>query len=131
LIATWQHLNNKNLKGLLKLTNLKNPNALAQLTLSGTTGDFQLIVHNPATNKIKNTRLHNDKNYLAPLNGRVIAINISEGDSVVAGQEIIVLEAMKMEHILKARTKGKIKILKVKLDAQVTADQLLFQIEND
>ena len=35
---------------------------------------------------------------LAPMPGKVIAVDVSDGDSVTAGQRLMVLEAMKMEH---------------------------------
>ncbi|MCH3755915.1 hypothetical protein LZC13_09850, partial [Campylobacter coli] len=35
---------------------------------------------------------------LAPMPGRVIAVDVAAGDTVVAGQKLVTLEAMKMEH---------------------------------
>ncbi|MGB3712790.1 MAG: acetyl/propionyl/methylcrotonyl-CoA carboxylase subunit alpha, partial [Erythrobacter sp.] len=37
---------------------------------------------------------------LAPMPGKVIAVDVAEGDAVTAGQRLMVLEAMKMEHAL-------------------------------
>jgi acetyl/propionyl-CoA carboxylase alpha subunit/acetyl-CoA carboxylase beta subunit len=44
----------------------------------------------------------------APLQGTVIAIEVSEGDLVRAGQQIAVIESMKMEHLVTAPQGGKI-----------------------
>jgi 3-methylcrotonyl-CoA carboxylase alpha subunit len=44
---------------------------------------------------------------VAPMHGRVIAISIDEGDEVVAGQRLAVVEAMKMEHALVAPRAGR------------------------
>ena len=42
----------------------------------------------------------------APMPGTVIEVKVSEGDSVEAGQPLIILEAMKMEHTINAPTAG-------------------------
>ncbi len=44
----------------------------------------------------------------APMPGKVIRINANEGDHVDQNEPVIVLEAMKMEHIIHAPTKGKL-----------------------
>lgn len=44
----------------------------------------------------------------APLRGSVVAVHVSEGDTVSEGQELIVLEAMKMEHAVTAPMSGTI-----------------------
>ena len=41
-----------------------------------------------------------DGDILAPMPGKVIAVDVAEGDAVTAGQLLLVLEAMKMEHAL-------------------------------
>ena len=43
---------------------------------------------------------------LAPMPGKVIAVDVAEGDTVTAGQRLMVLEAMKMEHVLEAPADG-------------------------
>ncbi len=42
----------------------------------------------------------------SPMQGRVVSIDVREGDSVHAGQQIAVLEAMKMEHLITAQMSG-------------------------
>lgn len=131
LTACWSNKSDKQDSGLLKLSlHNSNKNTLAELNISSYQGDFNFTIHNVDTGKIKKSNINTDNNYLAPLNGRVIAVNVSEGDEVVSGQELIVLEAMKMEHILKARSDGKINALNVTLNQQVEANQLLLQMEN-
>jgi propionyl-CoA carboxylase alpha chain len=61
--------------------------------------------------------------------GRVVAIKVSPGDSVTAGQEICVVEAMKMEQSIRAHRPGIIKVVHVKPMDQVTADQPLMELE--
>ncbi len=42
----------------------------------------------------------------APIQGTIIEILVAEGDSVAAGQDVIIMNAMKMEHVLKADLGG-------------------------
>jgi 3-methylcrotonyl-CoA carboxylase alpha subunit len=48
---------------------------------------------------------------LSPMPGRIIAVEIGEGEPVVRGQKLIVLEAMKMEHALIAPFDGVVQAL--------------------
>lgn len=42
----------------------------------------------------------------APIQGTIVQILVSEGDAVVAGQDVIIMNAMKMEHVLQAEIGG-------------------------
>ncbi len=44
----------------------------------------------------------------APLQGTIVAIEVAEGDLVRPGQQIAVLESMKMEHLVTAPHGGKV-----------------------
>ena len=61
----------------------------------------------------------------APLPGRIIKIHVAAGDSVVAGQPLLVMEAMKMEHTLKASADASIEAVHCDTDDMVQPDQLL------
>ena len=60
----------------------------------------------------------------SPMPGAVVAIRVNDGDEVDEGAVIIVVEAMKMEHVLRATTAGRVD-LRVTVGTQVTRDQLL------
>lgn len=47
----------------------------------------------------------------APMQGKVVSIDVLEGDKVHAGQQIAVLEAMKMEHLVKADRSGIVRLV--------------------
>ena len=66
---------------------------------------------------------------LAPMPGRVIAIDVSAGDQVSKGQKLLTLEAMKMEHGLVAPFDGVVAELTVMVGAQVEVDALLVLVE--
>jgi biotin carboxyl carrier protein len=65
----------------------------------------------------------------APMPGLVFKINVTEGQVVKKGDNLMILEAMKMENILKAAGDGIIKSIKVNLKDAVEKGQLLMQIE--
>ena len=50
----------------------------------------------------------------SPMPGRVVKILVAEGDEVVAGQGLFIVEAMKMENELKAKAAGKVASVHVK-----------------
>lgn len=65
----------------------------------------------------------------APLPGRVIDIKVAVGDEVKAGQEVIVLEAMKMENAITADFSGKVKQVLVGVGDTVPTNAVLLEIE--
>ena len=65
----------------------------------------------------------------APIQGTVISLAVAVGDTVHAGQELLVLEAMKMEHVIAAETSGVVHQLGVDVGDTVFADHVLALIE--
>ena len=65
----------------------------------------------------------------ASMNGRVVAVLAAIGDRVEAGQPVITLEAMKMEHIHAAPVAGRLTALHVKVGDQVAASRIVAEIE--
>jgi 3-methylcrotonyl-CoA carboxylase alpha subunit len=66
---------------------------------------------------------------LAPMPGRVIAVDVAAGDRVVKGQKLLTLEAMKMEHGLTAPFDGTVTDLAATTGVQVTEGTTLARIE--
>ncbi|WP_379554388.1 acetyl/propionyl/methylcrotonyl-CoA carboxylase subunit alpha [Qipengyuania sp. DGS5-3] len=66
---------------------------------------------------------------LAPMPGKVIAVDVSEGQTVKAGDRLMVLEAMKMEHALTAPFDGTVTELSAAQDAQVQVEAVLCVVE--
>ena len=64
----------------------------------------------------------------APMAGRVVSVQAAAGDSVNAGQTVVVIEAMKMEHPVKAATDGVLEELFAEQGQQVSSEQLLGRI---
>jgi len=66
---------------------------------------------------------------IAPMPGRVLEIRTSVGGTVVAGQSLLVLEAMKMEHHMTAPVDGTVIEIRVVTGDQVDNGALLLVIE--
>jgi biotin carboxyl carrier protein len=81
----------------------------------------QLGMDNLKTNKISEIK--------APMPGLVIRILAAEGDQVDKGGNLFVLEAMKMENIIKAVSDVKIKSVKVKAGDKVEKNQVVMVFE--
>ena len=67
----------------------------------------------------------------ASMNGRVVALHAGEGDNVEAGQPVIVLEAMKMEHVHEAAVAGILTSLTVSEGEQVTAGKVIAEVTSE
>lgn len=65
----------------------------------------------------------------APMPGKILTIYVKAGDPVTAGQELLTLEAMKMEQIIRASGPGKVREVKVAPGQNVTLGQVLVELE--
>ncbi|MGB1204584.1 MAG: biotin/lipoyl-containing protein [Chitinophagales bacterium] len=66
---------------------------------------------------------------VAPMPGLVFDIMVSVGDKVAKGDSVLILEAMKMENVLKAPCDGIVKSIEVSKGIAVEKKQLLVQFE--
>ncbi|MEZ0072499.1 biotin carboxylase N-terminal domain-containing protein [Planotetraspora sp. GP83] len=66
---------------------------------------------------------------LAPMPGTVLRVEVKQGDTVAAGQPVVVLEAMKMEHQIVSSASGAVSALNVTPGRQVEAGAVLAVIE--
>ena len=65
-----------------------------------------------------------------PCPGRVVVVRAAQGDKVVAGQELLVVEAMKMELALKAPRDGVVAGVSAAVGDFVEADVVLVALEH-
>ncbi len=70
------------------------------------------------------------KSVKAPLPGVIIDIKVAEGDQVIYGQELCILEAMKMKNAIRANREGRIKKIHVTIGDQVQHSALLMEFED-
>jgi biotin carboxyl carrier protein len=67
----------------------------------------------------------------APMPGAVVRVLVTAGDAVTAGQALVVLEAMKMEHAVHAPAAGVVSELRVQPGQQVDAGSVLVVVEEE
>ena len=67
---------------------------------------------------------------VAPMPGKVIEVKVKKGDKVKAGDTLVIIEAMKMEHSIKATGNGKVTKLMVALNQQVDNGATLLVLDS-
>jgi biotin carboxyl carrier protein len=75
-----------------------------------------------ASGQVEKTR-----SVLAPIPGVIISISVKEGDAISFGQELCILEAMKMKNIIRANRTGTIAAIRVAAGDQVRHSQVLLE----
>jgi geranyl-CoA carboxylase alpha subunit len=64
----------------------------------------------------------------APMHGNVLQVLVAPGDRVIPGQELLVIEAMKMEHRLLAQVSGEVSAVHVQAGTQAAAGAIVLEI---
>ena len=67
----------------------------------------------------------------APMPGKVIQINVKEGDRVEMGKVLVVMEAMKMEHRIEAPANGTVTALHCTVNALVDQGHQLLEFQTE
>ena len=65
----------------------------------------------------------------APMPGKVIAVKVASGDAVAKGDELVVIEAMKMENAVRAPRDGRVKAVAARVGEMVTPGVVLVELE--
>jgi len=81
-----------------------------------------------ATRRKKAVAATTGNSVIAPMQGTIVKIAVEEGQSVEAGELVVVLEAMKMEQPLSAHKAGTIKGITAEIGATVTSGTVLLEI---
>src|SRR5262249_45128713 len=68
---------------------------------------------------------------VAPMPGRVVAVRVAQGAQVAEGQELVIMEAMKMELTLRAPRAGKVESVQAGVGEFVEADAVLVRFEKE
>jgi len=66
---------------------------------------------------------------IAPMPGLLVRLDVKEGDAVQPGQPLAVVEAMKMENILRAEKAATVKSLAAKAGDSLAVDQVILELE--
>lgn len=85
---------------------------------------YECKPHMPEVVKIDTTKV-----VMSPMPGTIVSVNVKPGDTVEDGQELLVIEAMKMQNQLKSERSGKVKSVSVKSGDAVPVDHVLIEFE--
>ena len=66
---------------------------------------------------------------ICPMPGLLVSLNVQEGDKVEAGQPLAVIEAMKMENILRAEKSATVKKVNAKAGDSLAVDAIILELE--
>ncbi|MET3438670.1 biotin/lipoyl-containing protein, partial [Sphingomonas sp. 1185] len=66
---------------------------------------------------------------IAPMPGLLVRLDVAEGDRVEAGQPLAVVEAMKMENILRAAKTGTVKAITARTGDSLAVDAVILELE--
>ena len=70
-----------------------------------------------------------DKHIISPMAGRVLSVSVSVGDPVSSGDEVCLIEAMKMEHSVRCSADGVVASVNAEAGQQVSSGELLVLLE--
>ena len=94
--------------------------------VQGATGEVRLIevprFPEPAQERVTG-------GYVAPMPGKVVLVHVAPGQRVSAGQVLMILEAMKMEHSITCTEDSTVNEVRVTVGAQVEAGQVLLVVD--
>ena len=89
-------------------------------------GSLDKLIEELGLNKVKVRKL---KQLKSPMPGRIVSIAIKIGDEVAVGSELLTLEAMKMENVLKSDGIGIVKSIEIKAGDIVDKGAVLISFE--
>ncbi|MFI8265712.1 biotin carboxylase N-terminal domain-containing protein [Streptomyces sp. NPDC085665] len=87
--------------------------------------------HDPVTASLTGSARSGADTLAAPMPGTVTVVKVAVGDKVAAGQSLLVVEAMKMEHVISAPHSGTVTELDVSPGSTVAMDQVLAVVTPD
>ena len=70
---------------------------------------------------------NSSKQVLCPMPGIVVSVIVADGQEVKAGEPLAIVEAMKMENILRAERDGKVKAIHVKKGDSLNVDSVIME----
>ncbi|MGW7192790.1 ATP-binding protein, partial [Streptomyces sp. NPDC054838] len=98
----------------------------------GRDGDtWHVQTHDPVTANLSGAGRAGADTLAAPMPGTVTVVKVAVGDRVTAGQSLLVVEAMKMEHVISAPHAGTVTELDVSPGTTVAMDQVLAVVTPD
>lgn len=89
------------------------------------------VVSKPAaaTKEVPAAAPSSEGSVISPMPGTILKVNVKEGDTVKAGDSVVILEAMKMENDITAPKDGVVKAISVAAGQSVAKGDALFEVE--
>ncbi len=112
----------------VKVDNVLEEVYLETLTETVPTLDGRSIDANKVSKGSKRPKARSDSDVTTPMPGRIVAVNVREGDTVKAGDTVVTVEAMKMENPVHAPVAGTVKAVYVAVGDTVNPDECLIEI---
>ena len=81
------------------------------------------------TERSRASHRHSGGGLEAPMPGKVIAVKVAPGDTVGKGDELLVVEAMKMENAVRAPREGRVKSVSARVGDMVSPGVVLVELE--
>ncbi|MBK7130928.1 MAG: acetyl-CoA carboxylase biotin carboxyl carrier protein subunit [Crocinitomicaceae bacterium] len=124
------HLNGQNL--ILEVLNIQLAEKIMRIRVKHTTyelqfkDDLDLVLDKMGIQRSANIA---QKDLRAPMPGKVIDVLAKEGDKLEKGDNILILEAMKMENVLKAENSCVVRKINIKPLENVEKNQVLVELD--
>jgi len=104
------------------------------LTISVNGNEYQLKIEDEYDQLVKKMGLNINNaqkltNIKAPMPGLVLDILVEPGQEIQKGDQLLILEAMKMENVLKSEGEGIVKSIEIEKGAAVDKGQVLIEME--
>ena len=105
-----------------------------RLQFQGATQDA--VVRSPrahalAQHMLPPRRVDSSKVVISPMPGTLVSLAVKAGQAVEEGQELLIVEAMKMQNVIRAARRGKLKSVLVKPGQSLVVDQALIEFEDE
>ncbi len=103
-----------------------------RLTTRGASHDIRVLpahVAPHARHQIEKIPPDLSKFLICPMPGLLVRLDVAEGDAVEAGQPLAVVEAMKMENILRAEKTGRVKTVNARTGDSLAVDAVILELE--
>ena len=87
--------------------------------------EFDLLVDKLGLSIVGSTKI---KDVKAPMPGLVLDVSVATGQEVIKGDKLMILEAMKMENVIKSEGEGVVKEIHVEKGSTVDKGQILIEM---
>jgi biotin carboxyl carrier protein len=124
------HILHQNISYRVEIVSFSKEEKTASIKVNGHTYSiaikdrFDDLLHQLGLDNLQSAKVAELK---APMPGLVLSVLVKEGDEVKKGDNVLVLEAMKMENIIKSPADVTIKSIKIKPSDKVEKNQVLIQ----